>query len=123
MEELVRYLQVFLVGGGICLIGQVILNLTKISPARILLIFLLLGSFLELIGAFEVIKEFGGAGATVPICGFGANLVKGAIEKSQELGLLGAFLGGIETATAGLTAAIVFGFLISIIFNSRNKNA
>ena len=123
MSEVIRYLQVFLVGGGICLIGQVVLNLTKMSPARILIMFLLLGAALELVGVFSYIKEFGGAGATVPICGFGSNLVKGAIEKSKELGLLGAFLGGVEAATAGLTAAIVFGFLISLVFNSKNKNS
>ncbi len=122
MDVFLRYLQVFAVGGAICMIGQVLLNLTKMTPARILVSFLLAGVFLEKIGVFQYIKEFGGAGATVPICGFGSILAKGAMEGAREQGLFGAFTGGIEAATAGLSAAIIIGFIMALVFNSRNKN-
>lgn len=122
MDILLRYLQVFAVGGVICMIGQVLLNLTKMTPARILVTFLLLGVFLETIGVFKYIKEFGGAGATVPICGFGSILAKGAMEGARLDGILGAFTGGVTAGAAGLSAAIIIGFLIALIFNSRNKS-
>lgn len=121
MDIFLRYLQVFVVGGAICMIGQVLLNLTKMTPARILVSFLLAGVFLETIGVFKYIKEFGGAGATVPICGFGSTLAKGAMEAAREQGLFGALTGGITAATAGLSAAIIIGFLVALIFNSKNK--
>lgn len=122
MDILLRYLQVFAVGGVICMIGQVLLNLTKMTPARILVSFLLLGVFLETIGVFKYVKEFGGAGATVPICGFGSILAKGAMEGARADGILGAFTGGVTAGAAGLSAAIIIGFLIALIFNSRNKS-
>ncbi len=122
MDIVLRYLQVFLVGGLICMIGQVLLNLTKMTPARILVSFLLAGVVLETVGLFQYIKEFGGAGATVPICGFGSILAKGAMEAAREQGLFGALTGGIKAATAGLSAAIIIGFLMALIFNSRNKS-
>ena len=122
MDIFLRYLQVFVVGGLICMIGQVLLNLTKITPARILVIFLLSGVVLETIGVFQYVKEFGGAGATVPICGFGSILAKGAMEGAKADGLYGALTGGITAATAGLSAAIIIGFIIAILFNSRNKS-
>ena len=121
MEIFLRYLQVFAVGGLICMIGQVLLNLTKMTPARILVTFLLAGVVLETVGLFQYIKEFGGAGATIPICGFGSTLAKGAMEGSRMDGLLGAFTGGVTAAAAGLAAAIIIGFIIALIFNSRNK--
>ena len=122
MDIFLRYLQVFAVGGLICMIGQVLLNLTKITPARILVIFLLSGVVLETIGVFQYVKEFGGAGATVPICGFGSILAKGAMEGAKADGLYGALTGGITAATAGLSAAIIIGFIIALLFNSRNKS-
>ncbi len=121
MEIFLRYLQVFAVGGLICMIGQVLLNLTKMTPARILVTFLLAGVVLETVGLFQYIKEFGGAGATIPICGFGSTLAKGAMEGARMDGLLGAFTGGVTAAAAGLAAAIIIGFIIALIFNSRNK--
>ena len=121
MDILLRYLQVFAVGGVICMIGQVLLNLTKMTPARILVTFLLSGVVLETFGIFKYIKEFGGAGATVPICGFGSTLAKGAMEAARMDGVLGAFTGGMTAAAAGLSAAIIIGFLIALIFNSKNK--
>ncbi len=122
MEIFLTYLTVFAVGGTICIIGQILLNLTKMTPARILVSFLLAGVFLEAVGLFKYIKDFAQAGVTVPICGFGSVLVKGAVKGANENGLLGAFLGSVTAASAGLTAAIVFGFLFSILFSSKNKS-
>lgn len=122
MEMVLTYVIVFAVGGIICVIGQILLNLTKMTPARILVLFLLAGVLLEAVGLFKYIKDFAQAGVTIPICGFGSVLVKGAVEGAQESGILGAFLGSVTAASAGLTAAIVFGFLFSIIFSSKNKS-
>ena len=121
MSVFLTYLQVFLVGAVICTIGQVIINFTKLTSARILVIFLLLGVFLEAIGVFDYIKEFGKAGATIPIVGFGSNLAKGAIEGVKEKGLLGAITGGVEASGAGLGGAIVIGFIVSIFSKSKTK--
>lgn len=104
------------------MIGQVLINLTKMTPARILVIFLLLGIFLEAIGVFEYIKEFAKAGATIPILGFGSNLAKGAIEGARESGLFGALTGGVKAAAAGLSGAIFIGFIIGLIAKSKSKN-
>lgn len=121
METFLTYLQVFAVGGLICLIAQVIMNLTKLCPARILVTFLLLGVVLETFGLFEPIKEFGKAGATIPICGFGSTLAKGAMAGARQDGIFGAFVGGMTAAGAGLSAAVIFGFLFALIFNPKNK--
>lgn len=122
MDVFLRYLAVFAVGGLICMIGQVLLNLTKMTPARILSSFLLLGVILETFGLFQPIKEFANAGITIPICGFGSTLAKGAMESARQTGLLGAFTGGVTAGAAGLSAAIIIGFVIALIFKSRNKS-
>ncbi len=114
------YLKVFLVGGIICALGQLLLDYTKLTSARILVTFLLIGVFLQAIGVYQAIVDFGGAGATVPITGFGYTLAKGAMEGAKE-GLLEALTGGMVAAAAGLSAAIIFGYLIAIIFKSRTK--
>ena len=114
------YLKVFLVGGIICAIGQLLLDFTKLTSARILVIFLLIGVFLQAIGVYQAIIDFGGAGATVPITGFGYTLAKGAMEGAKE-GLLEALTGGMVAAAAGLSAAIIFGYLVASIFMSRTK--
>lgn len=121
MQIFLQYLQVFAVGGLVCLLGQILINLTKMTSARILVTFLLLGSLLEAVGVFKFIEEFGGAGITVPITGFGATLVRGAIKGLNEKGVLGILFGGLEAAAAGVSSAILFGFLMSIIFKSRTK--
>lgn len=121
MDIFLQYLQVFAVGGFVCLLGQLLINLTKMTSARILVIFLLLGAVLEGIGVFKYIEEFAGAGITIPITGFGSTLVKGALRGLKEKGLLGVLYGGIEAGAIGLSAAIFFGFLMSIIFKSRTK--
>ncbi len=121
MEIFIQYLKVFAVGGMVCLLGQILINLTKMTSARILVTFLLLGCFLEAIGVFEAIEEFAGAGITVPITGFGSNLVKGALKGLGEKGVLGILTGGLQAASAGVSSAILFGFLMSIIFRSKTK--
>lgn len=118
---ILTYLKVFAVGGMICLIGQLLINLTKMTSAKILVTFLLLGVLLEAIGLFDAIKEFAKAGITIPITGFGSTLAKGAIEGVKNEGLLGALTGGMKAAAAGLSSAIFFGFLISLIFKARTK--
>ena len=118
---LVDYLKVFLVGGLVCMIGQLLINLTKMTSAKILVTFLLLGVILEAVGLFDPIKEFAKAGITIPITGFGSTLARGAIECVEKDGLLGALTGGMQAAAAGLSSAIFFGFLISLIFKARTK--
>ena len=118
---LLMYLKVFLVGGTICLIGQVLINTTKMTSARILVGFLLTGVVLETIGVYKFIKEFGGAGATVPIVGFGSNLARGAIEGTLENGLLGAITGGIEAVAGGIAGVIFISFIVGLISTSKTK--
>lgn len=117
-----EYLKAFLVGGIICIIGQIILDTTKLTPAHILVSFLTLGVILGGIGWYKPIVEFGGAGATVPIVGFGNTLAKGAIEGAKAKGLVGAFTGGITAAAGGIGAAIFFGYIMAVIFNPKTKN-
>ncbi|HHT83366.1 MAG TPA: SpoVA/SpoVAEb family sporulation membrane protein [Clostridiales bacterium] len=115
------YLIVFAVGGLVCLIGQVIINLTKFTSARILVTFLLLGVLLETIGVFKYIKDFAQAGITIPIIGFGSNLAKGAIEGAQQDGLIGALVGGAEASAAGVAVAIFVGFVVALFAQSKTK--
>jgi len=118
---LLDYLQVFLVGGIICLIAQVLINFTKMTPSRILVIFLLLGVLLETVGVYKFIEEFGKAGATVPIVGFGSSLAKGAIRGTLQDGILGAVRGGIEAVAAGIAGVIFFAFVIGLIAKPKTK--
>ena len=120
MDYLLIYAKVFLIGGTICFSAQLLINLTKITSGRILVLFLLLGVFLEAIGVYEYIVNFGQAGATVPISGFGYLLAKGAKEGAKE-SLFKAITGGITAAGIGITSAIVFGYLFSVLFRSRSK--
>ena len=122
MDVFLRYLAVFAVGGLICMIGQVMLNLTKMTPARILSTFLILGVVLETFGLFKPIRDFAGSGITIPISGFGSTLAKGAMESAREMGVLGAFTGGVTAGAAGLSAAIIIGFVIALVFRARNKS-
>lgn len=121
MEIFLTYLTVFAVGGFICLIGQILINLTKLTSARILVIFLLAGVSLEAIGVFGCLKDFAHAGVTIPILGFGSNLAKGAIEGARTSGLFGALTGGVKAAAAGLAGAIFIGFVIALISKARSK--
>ena len=122
MSIFLNYLKVFAVGGLVCAIAQILINRTKMSSARILVLFLLLGIFLEGIGVFKYIQEFAGAGISVPITGFGSVLIKGAKE-GAKIGLLEAVTYGFKNMAGGLTAAIFFGFLFALIFKSHSKKA
>lgn len=116
-----EYLYAFLVGGILCVIGQILIDKTKLTPARILVIYVVAGTVLTYLGLYEPIVEFGGAGATIPLTGFGYTLGKGAMKGIAEHGLLGAFTGGVVSAAAGIAAAIFFGFLIALIFSPKEK--
>lgn len=115
------YLNAFVVGGLICVVGQLLISLTRLTPARILVLFVTLGVVLGALGWYQPLVEFAGAGASVPLTGFGNTLAKGAIEGAEARGALGAFLGGIEAAAGGIAAAILFGYLFSLLSRSRTK--
>ena len=115
-----EYLKAFAVGGAICLIAQILINTTKLTLGKILVYFMLGGVFLQAVGVYRYLVDFAGAGATVPISGFGYLLAEGAI-KGAESGLFGALTGGLSSAAAGVTAAIIFSFLNALIFKPRSK--
>ncbi len=116
------YFNAFWVGGLICAIAQILIDKTKLTPGRILVSFVVIGVILGAFGIYDKIVDYAGAGATVPIVGFGNVLVKGAFKAVEEKGLLGALLGGAEAAAGGISASIVFGFLIALIFNPKSKS-
>ncbi len=120
MEIFFQFIKTFAVGGLICMIAQLLINYTKITAGKILVIFLLSGVFLGAIGVYKYIVDFAGAGATVPISGFGYLLADGAMKGAKE-SLFKAITGGITSAGLGITAAIVFGYLFALIFRSRSK--
>ncbi len=115
MDMFLDYLKVFITGGAICSIGQILIDKTKLTPARILVLFVTLGVILTGLGVYEYIVDFGGAGATVPISGFGYTLANGVMEAVDEHGLLGIFVGGVTAAASGISAAIIFGYLFALI--------
>lgn len=115
------YLKSFVVGGLICVVGQILIDKTKLTPARILVSFVVAGVFLQLFGIYEPIVKFGKAGATVPLTGFGYLLAKGVQRAVMKDGILGIFTGGLTAAAGGITAAIIFGFLASVIFKAKSK--
>lgn len=114
-------LKCFLVGGAICIIGQILIDKTKLTPAKILVIFVTLGTVLGGLGIYQYLVDFAGAGATVPLTGFGYNLAKGAIEGVAQSGLVGAFTGGVKAAAGGIAAAVFFGYLASLISKPKMK--
>ena len=114
-------LKCFLVGGLICVIGQILIDKTKLTSARILVIFVTAGVILGALGLYEPLVKFAGAGATVPLTGFGYNLAKGAIEAVKEIGLLGDFTGGVKAAAGGIAAAVFFGYLASLVSKPKIK--
>lgn len=111
----------FLVGGIICVIGQILIDKTKLTPARILVIFVTTGTVLGGLGIYKYLVDFAGSGATVPLTGFGYNLAKGAIEEVSKSGLVGAFIGGTKAAAGGISAAIFFGYIASLISKPKMK--
>lgn len=121
MDMFLEYLKAFLVGGLFCLAGQLLLDFTKLTPARILTSYVVAGVILGALGVYEPIVEFAGAGATVPLTGFGNVLAKGVKTAVAEKGVLGAFTGGFTAAAAGICAAVFFGLIVSLIFKSKDK--
>lgn len=119
---LMGYVWAFIIGGAICVIGQILIDETQFTPARILVIFVTAGVILTGLGLYEPLVKLGKAGATVPLPGFGYSLAKGAIKGVTEKGLLGVFTGGITGTAGGIAAAIVFGYIISIIFTPKTKS-
>ena len=116
------YLKAFLIGGALCVIAQVVIDKTKLTPARILVSYVVIGVILGGIGIYEPFLEFAGAGASVPLTGFGANLAKGVKEAVDQQGFLGIFTGGLKQCAAGITVAIVSGLLASLIFKDKDKS-
>ena len=121
MEIFLKYLIVFLVGGLVCLIGQILIITTQITTARILVLFELFGVLLEGIGIYDYIFNFAHAGISVPIIGFGASLAKGAISAVHSRGIIGIFTGGLEATAGGIAAAVIFAFIFSLLFRPRTK--
>lgn len=117
-----EYLQAFITGGIICALSQILIDKTKLTPARILVAFVVLGVILTGFGVYQPIVDWGGAGATVPLLGFGYSLAKGVLKSIAESGPLGIFLGGVTGAAGGIAAAVVFGFLIALIFKPKSKS-
>ena len=115
------YVSAFIVGGLICVVAQILMDTTKLTPARILVIFVTLGAILGWFGIYDKLMEIGGAGATIPLPGFSNSLADAAIKGVKEDGLLGAFTGGIKGAAGGITASIFFGYLMALIFNPKTK--
>ncbi len=120
LEIALQFLKASLVGGGICLLAQIIINFTDLTAGKILVYFMLGGVVLTAVGVYQPLVEFGGAGATVPISGFGYLLAQGAM-KGAEKGFFSAITGSLSAASAGVTAAVVFAFIMALIFKSRTK--
>lgn len=120
LSIILMYVKAFAVGGAICVIAQIIINFTDVTAGKILVYFMLAGVVLTALGLYQPLVEFAGAGATVPICGFGYLLASGAI-KGAERGLYYAITGPLADASAGVSAAVVFSFLMALIFRSKTK--
>lgn len=116
-----QYFNAFWVGGVICAVAQLLIDKTKMTPARILVTFVVAGVILGMVGIYDKIEEVGGAGATVPILGFGNTLAKGVLKGIHEKGFLGIFTGGISAAAGGIAASVFFGFLMAVIFKPKQK--
>lgn len=115
-------IKAFIIGGVLCVIGQILIDKTKLTPARILVSYVVIGVLLGAIGVYEPLVSFAGAGATIPLTGFGYNLAKGVKEAVQQDGFLGVFTGGLKSAAGGITAAILFGLLAGLIFKAKDKS-
>lgn len=122
MEMFMMYLKVFLVGGLLCAIGQVLIDYTKLTPARILVAYVVAGVVLGAVGVYEPLIDFAGAGATMPLTGFGYLLSKGVKEAVAANGFLGILTGGLTASAAGIAAAILSGFLMALIFKPQDKS-
>lgn len=117
-----NYIWAFVVGGGLCIIAQILIDKTRMTPARILVTYVVAGVFLGAVGLYKPFAEFAGAGATTPLTGFGYLIAKGVREAVLEKGLIGALTGGLSAAAGGTTAALCFGFLAALIFRGKPKS-
>ena len=122
MTDIQTYVWAFLIGGLLCVIAQVLIDRTKLTPARILVIYVSAGVFLGAVGAYEPLVKLAGAGATTPLTGFGFLIYKGVREAVDKIGLLGALTGGLSSATGGIAAALVFGYLACLIAKGKSKD-
>ncbi len=120
LEIFFGFLKAFAVGGLICMLAQIVINFTDLTAGKILVTFMLIGVVLQGLGVYQYLVDFAGAGATVPICGFGYLLANGAIRGAQK-GLYGAFTGALTAASAGISAAVIFSFLMAVFFKSHSK--
>lgn len=121
MNAFLSYIYVFLIGGAICSIGQILIDKTKLTPARILVVFVTTGVILTAVGIYPVIVKYGGAGATVPLTGFGYSLAKGVIKEVDQYGVIGAFTGGVKATAGGITAAVFFALIAALVFKPKAK--
>ena len=121
MDTLLMFVKAFVVGGLICVVGQLLMSLTKLTSARILVLFVVLGVFLGALGVYKPLVDFAGAGATVPLTGFGYCLAKGVAKAVAEKGLLGALTGGLTATAGGIAAAVVIGVLMAALFKPKDK--
>ena len=121
METFWMFVKAFLIGGGICLIGQIIINFTHLTNGKILVLLLIAGAVLEGFGLYSKLIEFAGAGASIPISGFGCALVKGAVKSAHQEGVYGALKGGLAACATGISVAIVAGYLVAVLFRPRTK--
>lgn len=115
------YVAVFVTGGVLCVIGQILMDTTKLTMPRILVIFVVSGVVLTALGLYQPLVDFGKSGATVPLTGFGYNLAKGAMEEAASGGYMGALVGGVKASAAGIAAAIAFGYLVALIFSPKSS--
>lgn len=116
------YIKAFLVGGLLCLIGQIVIDKTKLTPARVLVCYVVMGVILGATGFYQPIVDYAGAGATVPLTGFGYNLAKGVKEAVTQDGFLGILTGGLKASAGGITAAIAAGLIVSLLFRPKDKS-
>ncbi|MBQ9844599.1 MAG: stage V sporulation protein AE [Oscillospiraceae bacterium] len=117
-----NYLWAFLVGGAICVLGQLLIDLTKLTPARILVIFVVIGVVLSAAGIWEPLVDFAGAGATVPIIGFGHTLAQGVEKAVAQNGFTGIFTGGLSACSCGVSASLIFGFIAAVLTKSKSQS-
>ena len=122
MDLLFEYVKAFAVGGALCVFGQLLIDYTKLTPARILTLYVVLGVVLGAVGVYQPLADWAGAGATVPLTGFGNLLAKGVKKAVAETGLLGAFTGGFTAAAGGICAAVFFGLIVALLFKPGDKN-
>ena len=121
MDILLSYLKAFAIGGGFCVIAQILIDKTKLTPARILSLYVVVGVILGAVGVYEPLQDWAGAGASVPLTGFGNVLAKGVRKAVDEKGFLGIFTGGLTASAAGIRAALLFGLISSLLFKAREK--